>query len=86
LRSDAEQTGRWVGTTVSKEHTGSNSTAPPKHQHPPDSLHGTVTHEAEITIFNSTLKFLNYYNTLLKTGRHSTCAYGHVNVCNERII
>jgi len=34
LCSDAEQTGRWGGTEVSKEHTASNSMVPAKHQHP----------------------------------------------------
>jgi hypothetical protein len=58
LCSDVEQTGRWVGTKVSKEHMASNPKVPPKHQHPPNSLHGAVTYEAEITIFNSTLKFV----------------------------
>jgi len=47
LCSDAKQTSRWVGTEVSKEHTASNSTVPPKHQHPPNILHGTVTHDTE---------------------------------------
>jgi len=57
LCSDAKQTGRWVGIKVSKEHTASNCMVPAKHQHPPDSSRGTVTHNTDTTNFNATLQF-----------------------------